>query len=357
MKNKLLRWPSATGVTLLLVAIYFVYILGYHVTHPGKNEATYEIVDTADTNYDTPNDSLPAYIYKRLYKPIEDSISQAKQTQELLDKGFYMHYNGIFGLGIAQYDEDQNERFYTIPILETKKNDYLALIPIVNNKDSIASLIKMVDNIKDSIHKIKGKHTPDVKYFIAVFPFSLPTIENMYDGSFFVSNKKFYIKYPHLDSFKNNFHKGHFVYKEVPVRYIKANQYLLIPTTKFWYQFVNCLFYILFLVTISGLLYFVLILPITCLLSIAKGNPFSVENIARLFGISYFFIGLVSAQILLPCIGYLIFHKLIPTEFSLDMWKCVADSEPLIIAGIIVFIIAKAFQKGHELQKEQALTI
>ena len=362
MKNKYLLWMALLITATLTALLYYPFIVNTATASKGssKNIGVDYISDTINTTYETPSDSLPEYKYRELIKPIEDSIKSEKENREYENdgKGFEGSLFPSMGGVVSYKDKDEEEERRKIADTMGKTIfHYFDLMDKTENKDSIVYFRKIIDSIQLSINILLNKPYIKRKYFIAISSYVLPTKDYFADTTFVVSNRKFYIKYAHIDSIVNNRKEGHYVYKEVPLRYIKDSKSLLIPTTKLYYNLVIGLIMVVGLITSSGFLYFIILLPIKCLLRIARGNPFDVENIAALFSISYSLFAYSAIVIGLPFIFRLMFCKIIPPEFSLVKGEGLSNNWMFILAGIIVFLIAKAFRKGYQLQNEQDLTI
>ena len=103
--------------------------------------------------------------------------------------------------------------------------------------------------------------------------------------------------------------------------------------------------------------YFFLILPVKVILSISKGTPFDYKNIRRLSFTSYFLLLFPFILSAIKLIIHKVFLQKIPNEFTFHLQLYFNSYFMFVIAGVIVFIIARAFKRGYNLQKEQELTI
>ena len=99
----------------------------------------------------------------------------------------------------------------------------------------------------------------------------------------------------------------------------------------------------------------IILLPIKIILLISKGKPFDKSNITNLYAISaYLFIYNLCNFISRYC------HTVILKVQSLhqsDASKYFYTHKNELILSLLLFIIAKAFKRGYNLQKEQELTI
>jgi len=130
----------------------------------------------------------------------------------------------------------------------------------------------------------------------------------------------------------------------------------LFKTSPLWifYTCITGFFFIFF----QALCLFVL--PTKIIFLISKGTPFDKSNVRNLNAIAAYLLLYDIADLIHSIIGNFILNtasdKNVFTHWSdygipPHHWKL------YLLAGSIVFIIARAFKKGYELQKEQELTI
>jgi len=105
------------------------------------------------------------------------------------------------------------------------------------------------------------------------------------------------------------------------------------------------------------LIFFLLVLPAKIILLISIGKPFDISNIRNLNAISYCLLSMdfvyYAENVLLEMVSKnnFSFKALFETNFKTIGWQW------YLLAGAIVFVIARAFKRGYDLQKEQELTI
>lgn len=142
--------------------------------------------------------------------------------------------------------------------------------------------------------------------------------------------------------FKNNY-DIHFLYQSFPNK--AWTFYKIISTICLVYFTTLCLF----------------VLPVKIIFFIAKGKPFDRNNVKNIHAVAYFLLLLVVfcsvEQFIVRVITLISFHRdPLIEKFPLDTLiphQCYW----YLLAGVIVFIIARAFKRGYDLQKEQELTI
>lgn len=279
---------------------------GYSIDGPQSDTAFAGIFSTPELN-----DSLPHYIYRKM----EDSAKRVKTEQEIdnLSVGGDGMSIGVFG----------------VYAMNRHQNTWNAMAE--NNKDQY--------------------------YYIGIDGYRLDR-----ESKFFIQNETYNLAYVKWDSAKkdpnSNRKHGHYERKEIPVRYSAPDERVLIPVTKFQYNALRSLFYLLWFVLLVGMLYFFLGIPVQVLLNISRGLAFDENNvryfnvIARLFfvlGVLYF-VG--------PYILDLFLRFIIPADFKRPPFTEGLGSVCwLFVLSIAVSITGKAFQKGNTMQKEQDLTI
>jgi hypothetical protein len=132
---------------------------------------------------------------------------------------------------------------------------------------------------------------------------------------------------------------------------------IFIPTshaTIRWLNFFHLLQ--LFILIVVGLGIFINI-PFRVLYNIAKGNAFNDENIGGLHLMAWVLILLGILPGLTSFISYLIIRTQIPDQVQYRFFRSVMYGWGFVVSGLAILLLAKAFQKGFELQEAQELTI
>lgn len=97
--------------------------------------------------------------------------------------------------------------------------------------------------------------------------------------------------------------------------------------------------------------------PLNVLMRIAGGDVFNEKNIASLYSLGWMllFSGLLYG--LLQIAFFLIFSSRIPPYIGFSFFDAIMSGSMAIVASMIAFLIAKAFERGYDLQQEQELTV
>jgi hypothetical protein len=192
----------------------------------------------------------------------------------------------------------------------------------------------------------------DPSYYLVLAGYKLN--ENI---SFFIDSNRWYIKYVvwNFISEDKKSRSGYYAKKRVPFRFSRDDNSLLIPITKTEFYIVAPLVLLIGFAILYLSIYLIIGLPIRILRRISKGRPFCQENIDDLHFEAAAFIALPFLMLLVQALLYLCFRRYMLSEVAFDF-----DFSALfwsILVGVIVLIIARAFNKGYKLQEEQALTI
>ena len=104
------------------------------------------------------------------------------------------------------------------------------------------------------------------------------------------------------------------------------------------------------------------VLPVKIIILISRGKPFDTSNVKNLYAIATYLVLYDFASLIeLIIAGKLAvpFNSKIPNIRTWsEAYKVLPPHWKLyLLAGAIVFVIAKAFKRGYDLQKEQELTI
>ncbi len=244
--------------------------------------------------------------------------------------------------------------------------DRVAERKYINKRNEIYDRIRLgyfaTGSIDNTVFK-KGQgyvNTQSTYYFL-ISPLSLHTFdEHRYDGkeaSVFIKDGKRMLKYLIKDTAYAFVFKGHTAYKPIDVAYRYSNKSLGIPISYNTYRFLIILFTLFFVVLIFWFLYLQIFLPIKCLYHIAKGNPFKESNIRDMYLIASFPVLLFTMQLLVVWLVAFINKQIIPDNFYLDIGYIFDTSKYYLLASVVVYMIARAFKRGYDLQKEQELTI
>lgn len=259
----------------------------------------YDYETVTGPEYDSPlNDSLPHYQYTRM----KDSLNRVKAEENYFANAKGSSF-GLSPLGIASYNiRDREEYFFTID--GYRLNDFVT-----------------VENKKDS------------------------TILN----------------YPVWDKVNKNGRSGHLETKQTDIKFEAGKETwegkVLIPVSKNAGTVINIIFIILLIVLGATSLAVVIIIPFRFFLRLAKSQPFTEENIGSLYFTAWFLIGLAVFTSLLKIISHLLFKSQIPSEIEISYYSAIMAQWAMLVVGLAVLLLAKAFLQGMNLREEQDLTI
>jgi Protein of unknown function (DUF2975) len=311
------------------------------------------------------NDSLPHYQYRK----IEDSIKREKAKKELPNRSISTE-NRIGFIGAASIDEqnffDRGEEARKDP-LSVRMMDSLTIlhnkivpsadsVDVVKHKKIISEILWRynvhTNKLLDSLKKVGAK-----SYYLSISNYMAD-----HETKFFIENGKYNLAYVVYDSVvKRTFDStkvGRYLRKEIKVRYSEEGKRVLIPLSKSLYKAVNLIILLLQWLSLALMVSLTIGLPIQILVSISKGQAFTLKNISRLRAIAVFFLiyGLIIVSA--PFILHLLLRNKIPDELQLmaGMMTIVNNLIYFFIAAI-VFILSVAFKRGYRLQQEQNLII
>lgn len=209
-------------------------------------------------------------------------------------------------------------------------------------------------------------YDPDPADSLFTYYFSLKGYEVENDEVyFFVQDNSYNLAYIQPDSLhyvnsgRDSVSFSHYARKPIPFRYAAASNALLIPIPEKLYHILSIVLFALFIVYIAVYVFCFIGLPFQVLLNISKGRPFERKNILYLKAMSFVLAASVFLGVMLSYLAHLIISRHIPGEITRNstFFGELMDKLHYFVAAGVLFIIAKAFQRGHKLQNEQDLTI
>ena len=360
------RWLLALAFIIYLINIIFYNTINGKINHDYSTNAFYPyyiINDTTSISYNF--DSLPC---NRIME-IKDSLKYAEDRKKMINdgdnaSGYVGDDNFLWGTAYIRDEKEGSEK----DSLSQQGGIVFRLKYKLNNtkdKDSIKAINKEIDRINaemDKYRKIPGEEWgTKTRYFIVLHSYELIDSSHMsnpvgYEKTFIENNGRYFIRSiekDSVDSNNKNFKICHYVYKEIPVKYVSMYKALLIRVSYKWYTIFKIVRGILATFVSLLFFYFVIFLSLKTVISISKGTPFTIGNIVNLRLTAYFLIVLPVLQVGIKHLLHLLFITSIPNEFAFTT----NFNLYYFISGIAVYIIAKAFKRGYDLQKEQELTI
>jgi hypothetical protein len=325
-----------------------------------NNQESWSVKDTLPVKKFRINDSLPHYQYKILM----DSINEIENKKEAQKNNTG---SGILGniIGYNEFREcdtcQESEKKKTLEFRNKFKffSDSLNQIlskkqhPTFQDSAFIDSLNLNYYVLGESNSRLNLSH----KYFLYFAGYSLN-----YNCSFLIDSGHYKLKYPVWDpsvTGKNNrnMHTGYLAIRQIPFRFVEKKNAILFPLNALKFKIAKIVIMIFYILILIYDIIIMIILPFIILLSISKGIVFTNNNINYLYFISYSLLGCVLFSCILTVALRLAFQLYRVPEFSYNYWNLVKDNYISFVIGLIVFGIAKAFDKGYQIQKENDLTV
>lgn len=298
------------------------------------------------------NDSLPYYQYKR----IEDSIRSIKERVDWDNKAIGSSIStGALGLAVVAGWPALSE----IEEIRRSLADTLTTLAVqwekATHPDSIAVLKKKYEATSaDYLQRIKvlQEQAEKKRYYLSLNGYQ--TKDRM--TRFFLDKGTYNLAYLVWDS--KNGGGGHYERKSIPVRYDTDQQKVLVPLSPQVYPVVRVLFFIVLLCGGCLLLYFIAGLPVQVVISLARGEAFTQQNIQRFRQMAVAVLVFALLGTLVPYLLHWLFWnrippELVPTPFGQNLY----NKLHLYFIALALFLIGQAFQRGYRLQQENALTI
>ncbi len=182
---------------------------------------------------------------------------------------------------------------------------------------------------------------------------------------FHVRKGRYYLSYPVWESTRRDgARSGFIVIREVPFRYsytkyedrnFNGEGTVLIPINASTYKVLHYTLWVIMVPLLIIVINVLLAGPIRILVRIAQGEPFHEKNIRQLNNMVWLIgIGLVVFSLFRGLLN-LIFRIYLVPQLHFKFLELFTWQNLLILVSL--FIIAKAFRKGYDLQIEQALTL
>ena len=367
LKEKFSR--IAVIITVLLIALLtYVFIsvrfFSYSSISTDGYSYTFPVDDTTFHNafyfYDI-DDSLPHYQYREK----EDSFKRIAREIDQQNKGDFSSSGIVSYISFSKIRNPLklNNRVKSRELLVTQRIDSIRQAAnSVKDPDSLAILAELEKEVRQNWSFRKNDEIydtlapDDFDYFITFNGYKLP-----HDDKFFVQNGNFYIAHLVKDSLgiKAKGESGpYFIRKQVKSRYHENENSISIPVSRKWYNILNSAAFILTILFWIVYVYIIFGLTASILLSISRGKAFTIRNI-RDMKIIYRFLLLTGLfKSVAPYLKEWILSDYIHGIYiGTEGMNSFISALPLLISGAGVFLICKAFQKGHKLQQEEDFTV
>lgn len=302
LKRKIV-WPVLI-LSGIIVAFIF-YVMNNMKIYPMHETSSISYPDGCDTTFcgmvwpPGIDDSLPHYQYKR----IEDSLKAIYDKQVIVNEGRFMSGSsfGMFG-----------------------------------------------------VQTTKGSPYESDKWYISLYGYHLKDPSS----DFFINNGTYNLAVVKWLTRTGDHREGIYERKQIPVRFNKSKDTILIPMSRAQYNVLSPIVSLLPLLLIGIFFYFLVGLPAVVLINISKGKAFSEKNIAMLNTSTMAMLVYTLVAIFIPYIIRLAFQSRIPGDFTqVSFADAIFDNLGNIIVCIAFFLITKAFKRGYKLQEDQDLTI
>lgn len=132
---------------------------------------------------------------------------------------------------------------------------------------------------------------------------------------------------------------------------------VLIPLSSPMYNNLKFVYYTLMTIILVAGFYVLAYLPYRIFKAIAKNRPFSWQTTRFLFIIGWSLLGIVGLTMLSAFIAQWTFSNKIPAVFSYSFIDLLRDNAGIMIAGLIALVFAIAYQRGSELETNEAVTV
>ncbi len=228
------------------------------------------------------------------------------------------------------------------------------------------------NRIRDSLKiKIANENTDMTQVGYAMGFFTIGTSIITYNG-----NKEYFLNFSGYESevLNYNFRENGKVYfhyldesndikqKEATIRFVRDPKELekgqvLIPASRGLINTLNFLYPIVLLILVAIFYYILFVTPIRILYNIAKGRVFTDENIGGLHVIAWVLILFGLLPGLISIISHLIIRSQIPEQIQYSYFNMLLLGRMIIATGLGILLLAKAFLRGAQLQKEHELTV
>ena len=185
------------------------------------------------------------------------------------------------------------------------------------------------------------------------------------ESAFYLEGNKYMITSCQPDHKKFGDSYGHCVTKEIPVRYVKPtigfenpqSGYILVPITERTYWICDTTMMIVSLLVGALIVYYCIFRTLRIIWRISKGNMFSAQHTSDLVVAGRVFLASAILPLFLHLVFYCVFSKEIPAEIKPAFAHVLWENKIPFIIGFLLLLLAKAFEKGYRLQKENSSII
>jgi len=350
------------GSTLLSLFSFlsFYYMDNVQFSYNNGNLESWFIRDTSSVNTVKINDSLPHYQYKILMDSITDMDNKKEAQKNNIG-------SGIMGniIGYTEFREcdtcQESEKKKTLKFRNKFKPLRDSMNQILSKKQHPTSQDSALTDSLSFNYYVKGTSNARLnqpeKYFLYFAGYSLNN-----DCTYLIDSGNYKLKYPVwdiMDAGKKRLkeHTGYLAIKQIPFRFVEKKNAILLPINALNFKIAKTVILVFYISILIYSIIIMIILPIIILLSISKGIVFTLNNIKYLYFIAYSFLGYSLFSCILTVALRFVFQLYKVSEFSYNYWNLAEDYYISFLIGLIVYGIAKAFDKGYQIQKENDLIV
>jgi hypothetical protein len=145
--------------------------------------------------------------------------------------------------------------------------------------------------------------------------------------------------------------------RSVNYRYIHDAKGIFIPVSQGLYDFLEIIRAALMIVLAIVSLFVFVRMPFDILINIAKGRPFTEQNIRDLYAIGRLLMVIYLLPVLLVFLLHLLFLGRITNDVVFNWQGIIGNNIKVFLCAVVVLAFATAFKKGAKLQQEADLTV
>ena len=173
-------------------------------------------------------------------------------------------------------------------------------------------------------------------------------------GNYYIARDRYFSRAGSTGYFTNREGGGR---KDVSFRYAHSKNSILIPVSPLLYDILEVVLISIMVLTGFFMLVVLTRLPFDVVVNIAKGKPFLKQNVFNLHIIGFALLALPLAGFMMGLILHLVFLHRITDDVVFNWQGLLSRQWGMLLAGLVVLALARAFKRGARLQKESDLTI
>lgn len=329
----------------------------YSYTLPSENDSLFGNLFKSEIF----NDSLPHYQYLKF----KDSLDRVRINEQGMESK--MLFSDFVGYAVKDFKTTNNvktdlKNHPTYRIINDSLKNIYSDSNYLKNPSLYTARIQQLQSIQKRIeaeqHKLHRARAGSITYFV-LNNYKFKDSEIRY----FEKEGKNYLALPVVDGEIKNSNGGttttvHYERREIPFEYNEKEHSIYFSVASGWSTLMIGIFWTIVLLSVAVFLYIFIRLPIGILSNISSGYAFDFQNIRDLRTIFKWLVGIAIAKTLLPIILYSVFSKYLHAYFEPLSWFSIfSNLFGIYLSCLVVHLIRKAFEEGHELQKNEDLTV